>query len=440
MSGALSDRHRKWLGWLNLLARFASVQLVIQMLGFVSGILIVRHLSKPDYAWFTIATTFVATMGMLADCGVLGACSAVGGTIWQDKVKFSSLILTALSFRRKLAIAAVAILTGPFIWMLAKKQAPAAVIAVVVPVALLGFFLQMTVNLLSSGMWYRQQLRRMQLLGLAPAIFRAALIALACLLVLDARIAIGIGTVAIVLQVLLLYRWERESLDWGAPYSPEYAGRIRTILKKQAPLTIFHCVQGQIVVWLISIFGGKDQVAEIGALGRFAIIFTVVSPVINNVILPRFARCQDPAMLKRRYRQIALGFVAMAGALVTLAAIFPKPLIWLIGAKYANLEGQVWLMMLYAALGGTFGCLVSLTYVKGWILPAAISIPMEIATQVILILCFDLSKISSVLVVGCIGQLPPILLAFIVAQRELKKAALSPTPPAVADAESPKPE
>jgi O-antigen/teichoic acid export membrane protein len=435
MTAALSNRHRKWLGWLNLLARFASVQLVIQVLGFLSGILIVRHLSKPDYAWFTIANTFVATLGMLADCGVLGACSAVGGTIWQDKVKFSSLILTALSFRRKLAIAAVLILTGPFIWMLAKKDAPVAVIAVVVPVALLGFFLQMTVNLLSSGMWYRQQLRRLQLLGLAPAIFRTALIALACLLVLDARVAITIGTVSFVLQVLLLYRWERDSLDWRAPYSPEYAGRIRTILKKQAPLTIFHCVQGQLVVWLISIFGGKDQVAEIGALGRFAIIFTVVSPVINNVILPRFARCQDPAMLKRRYRQIALGFVAMAGALVTFAAIFPKPLIWLIGAKYANLEGQVWLMMLYAALGGTFGCLVSLTYVKGWILPAAISIPMEIATQVILILCFDLAKIRSVLIVGCIGQIPPILLAFIVAQRELKKAAQSPPPPAVADAE-----
>lgn len=439
MNANLSTRHRKWLGWLNLLARFASVQLVIQVLGFLSGILIVRHLAKADYAWFTIASTFVATLAMLADCGVLGGVSAIGGAIWQDRAKLSSLILTGLAIRRKLALAAVLLLTGPFIWMLWKKDAPAAVIAVVVPVTLLGFFLQMTVNLLSTGMWYRQQLRRLQLLGLAPAILRAALIALASLLWLDARIAIAIGTISFALQVLLLHRWEREALDWRAPHSPEYAARIRVILKKQAPLTIFHCVQGQIVVWLISIFGGRDQVADIGALGRFAILFTVVSPVVNNVLIPRFARCQDPAVLARRYRQIALGFAALAGALVALAALFPKPLIWLIGAKYANLEGQVWLMMLYAALGGTFGCLVSLTYAKGWILPAAISIPMEIATQVILILSFDLTKISSVLIVGCLGQLPPILLAVIVARRELKKAAAAP-PPVAADLEIPKPE
>lgn len=435
MTGTLSNRHRKWLGWLNLLARFASVQLVIQVLGFVSGILIVRHLSKPDYAWFTIANTFVGTMAMLADCGVLGAVSSIGGTVWQDKAKLSSLIRTGLSFRRKLAIASVVFLTGPFVWMLAQKQAPATIIAVVVPVALLGFFLQITANVLKSGIWFRQELRRMQLLDLVPVILRAVLLALACLWLLDVRTAIIIGTVATGLQVLLLHHWERDSIDWKAPLSAEYGGRIVAMLKKQAPLTIFHCVQGQLVVWLISIFGSKDQVAEIGALGRFAIIFTVVSPVIAGIVVPRFARCQDRSVLKRRYWQVVIGFAMLAAMLVVLAALFPKPLLWLIGTKYANLEGEVWLMMLYAALGATFGCLVSLTYSKGWILPAAISIPMEIATQVILILCFDLSKIRSVLIVGCIGQIPPILLAFIVAQRELKKAAQSPPPPAVADAE-----
>lgn len=34
MTGTLSHRHRKWLGWLNLLARFASVQLESHLVGF----------------------------------------------------------------------------------------------------------------------------------------------------------------------------------------------------------------------------------------------------------------------------------------------------------------------------------------------------------------------------------------------------------------------
>ncbi len=84
MAVALSERHRKWFRWFSLLAKFASAQLVIQVLGFLSGILIVRHLSKPDYAWFTIANSLAATMNMLADVGVSGALMAVGGELWQS--------------------------------------------------------------------------------------------------------------------------------------------------------------------------------------------------------------------------------------------------------------------------------------------------------------------------------------------------------------------
>ena len=88
MASELSERRKKWFRWFSLLARFASAQVLIQVLGFLSGIIIVRHLSKPDYAWFTIANTFVATMGMLANLGVSGAVSAIGGEVWQDNAKF----------------------------------------------------------------------------------------------------------------------------------------------------------------------------------------------------------------------------------------------------------------------------------------------------------------------------------------------------------------
>lgn len=426
MTAALSHRHRKWLGWLNVLARFASVQVLIQALGFVSGILIVRHLSKPDYAWFTIANAIIGTMAALADCGVSGAVSAVGGAIWQDKAKFSSLIRTALAFRAKLAAVSAIVMTPIFIWMLTRGEASGSVIAVIVPLALLGLVLQFSANVFFAGVWFRQELGNLQMFSLAPALIRSALIALACLLFLDARIAILIGTVATGCQLFFVRRWERPKLDFHAPVSAEYRARILSIVSKQAPLTIFACLQGQISIWLISIFGNAQRVADLGALGRFTMIYSFFVSVLNGIVVPRFARCQDRHLLRRRYWQVALGYTLLAGSLVALSAAFPRLLLWVIGAQYANLEGEVWLIMLSGALGGLATSLGYLIYSKGWILPAAITIPMEIAIQTVLILSFDLSTVRGVLLVGCIGQVPLILVGVIIAQMRIGKVAPVP--------------
>ena len=428
MAAALSARHRKWFAWFSLLARFASAQLVIQVLGFLSGILVVRHLSKPDYAWFTIANSLAATMSMLADVGVSGALSAIGGEVWQDNARFGSLIRTALTLRRKFAIVSVAVVTPVFVWMLVKNQAPVATTAVLVPVALAGFLMQLTAGVLGVVISLRQEIRRMQLLGLAAALMRLGLIAPACLIFIDARVAVVAGTVACALHVWILRRWVKTSIEWHAPESADYRSRILSIVKRQAPITIFHCVQGQIIVLLISIFGSEERVAEIGALGRFAILFTVISSVINGIIVPRFARCQDRSLLRRRYWQVAIGFAVLAGSLVALSAAFPRPLLWVIGAQYANLESEVWLMMLNAALGAMFVCLVTLTYFKGWIIPAAITIPMEIGTQLLLILIFDMSTVRGVLLVGAIGSLPPILLNIIIAHLKTRNSPATSSP------------
>ena len=74
---------------MRLLGRFVSIQVVIQGLGFASGILIVRSLSKQDYAWYTVANMLASTMTLLADSGISAALSSLGGTVWQDDARRS---------------------------------------------------------------------------------------------------------------------------------------------------------------------------------------------------------------------------------------------------------------------------------------------------------------------------------------------------------------
>lgn len=423
MNAGLSHRHRKWFGWFRLLAAFGSVQVVIQIAGFFSGILIVRTLTKADYAWFTIANTFVSILSMLADSGVSAALSSIGGTIWQDNARMGSLIRTALSLRRRLFVATLIVVTPIFVWLLAKNHAPTATIAVLIALAVAGFASQLTGGVLGVVISLRQELPRMQSLACGVALLRLGLICVACAIFIDVRVAVLVGVAGFTMNAWFLRRWVKASVEWDAPQSPEYRSRILSVVKKQVPLTIFYCIQGQILVGIISIFGSNERVAEIGALNRFVMIFAAISAVVNGVVVPRFARCQEPGLLRRRYWQIVTGFVLLAAVLVVLTAIFPRPLLWVLGSKYASLEAEVWLTMLNAGLGSLYATQYALTFSKAWIASAWISIPMEIVTQVCLILLLDISTVRGVFWLSCISFIPLIILNMIIANRELKKSA-----------------
>lgn len=71
----------KAIYWGKTLSKFVSVQLVIQTLGFVCGILIVRTLDQQQYAYFTIANTMQGTMNMLSDSGISIGLTAIGGKV-----------------------------------------------------------------------------------------------------------------------------------------------------------------------------------------------------------------------------------------------------------------------------------------------------------------------------------------------------------------------
>ena len=123
MIAALSQRHRKWLGWLRLLAGFVSVQVVIQLFGFLSGILLVQCLIKEQYAYFTIGNSMLAMMNMLADNGISSALSSIGGRICEDAHRFGSLVNTALRLRRFFASAAVLLVSPVLVFMLVNYRA-----------------------------------------------------------------------------------------------------------------------------------------------------------------------------------------------------------------------------------------------------------------------------------------------------------------------------
>src|SRR3712207_1208952 len=72
-----------------ILGTFAAVQAAVQIIGFASGILIVRSLDQREYAYFTIANTLQGTLNILADIGISIGLVSIGGRVWQDRERLS---------------------------------------------------------------------------------------------------------------------------------------------------------------------------------------------------------------------------------------------------------------------------------------------------------------------------------------------------------------
>src|SRR5690348_11059895 len=124
---------------------FALVQGVVQLLGFSSGILLVRWLPQREYAFFTIANAMQATLMLLADIGISTGLISIGGRVWQDRHRFGELINTGLAVRRKLALAAIVIVAPILYAMLAKNGASAIYTVLLVALVLAGFSIQLSI-------------------------------------------------------------------------------------------------------------------------------------------------------------------------------------------------------------------------------------------------------------------------------------------------------
>lgn len=412
------------MSWAGLLTRFFSWEVLIQAIGFASGVLLVRALPKAEYAYFTIANTMQQTMNTLADNGIGSGLNAIGGRVWNDRFRFGQLLNTAMRLRRSFALIAVVVVTPILAWMLTSAGATASQSSLICAAVLLGLYFQLANEVLIVAPLLHLEANRVQRLSLWSAALRLALLAAAYLLFLNAFVALLTAVVSFAFSEWLYRRWLPLFADAKAPPNENDRREILTITKQQAPNAIYYCVQSQLMVWLISVFGSTSAVAEVGALGRLGMIFLMLGSLIGKVVMPRFARVQEPRLLWHRYGQIIAGQCAVLALFVALAASFPKMLLWILGPKYAHLEAELFLMILGTVFWSVLGTMYHLNLAKGWVVSPWLLIPIGIATEVLLILIFDLSQVKNVLIMGILSTIPGFFLNIWRTRQGIREAAV----------------
>ncbi len=412
--GAWREKKQRFAEWFWLLLSYFVSQAAIQALNFVSGIIILRSLPKDDYALYTIINTMGPTMTMLSDIGITFGLVSVGRKIWQDNEKMGRLVQTGLKLRRSFGLISFVVVAPILGWMLARHHAGVGTILLLIVVVTTASWIQLTGGVMRVVIELRQQVAVLRNAGLLASVLRLGLVAvLAKLFFINAWLASLTATCGVSLEVFLLTRAVRPQIAHDVAEDAEYRSSIYTMVRKTAPLTIYFCIQSQVSIWLISIFGKTQQVADIGAVGRIGMIFAVLGSVYAAIAVPRFARSNGRTNLLLRFFQITGSHGGIVFLLTCLAWSFPAPLLFILGPKYAGLSNLIWLVVLSSGLSSFLGLIWGLSTGRGWVVPATISIPLEILTQIVLLLSLDLSKSENVMIFSCLSVIPPILVNFI---------------------------
>jgi hypothetical protein len=394
--------------WMPVLLKFASVQAAAQAIGFASGILVVRNLPKQEYALYTLCNTMLATVLLFADGGIGSALKAIGGRVWHDRGRLSQLIQTAMQLRRLLAAIILPVVITVLVWLLWRNGAPAGKIAMLVPIVLAGCGLELVTRVYAVALRLKSEVRQLQRQALLSAVVRFVLVASAVTVWFNIEVAI-LGVVSgFAVQYWMMRNWSRPHLDADAAPDPEMRREIVSVVRKQSPHLAYYCVQAQITVWLISVFGSAERVAEVGALGRLAVVFSILSAVAGDVLFPAFARTQDPARVRRQYLQMVLAFTGLCACLLAVVALFPGPVLAVLGPQYRNLHREGVLMALCAVMGVMEGLTWELNITRAWIAPPEKFIPFDIAVMAVLIYFLDLSTVRGILMLSILSAVPSI--------------------------------
>ncbi|QEG01044.1 hypothetical protein Mal15_51200 [Stieleria maiorica] len=398
-----SHRIRRGGEWVRLLVLVGSAQFIVQVAGFLCGIIVIRLLSVHEYGLYTLTNTMLGTIAVLTDAGVGTGVLSEGGKVWNDRNKLGAVLATGISLRLRFAVISLTMVIPVLYYMLVTHGASWIAASMLILALVPTLFATLSNTLLQVPAKLHQDVGLLQRIDLSANLVRLAITGVTLLVLPLAGFAIFSAGIA---QGVANWRLRRSAALFSnnqQEQSPEARVEILRVVKRVFPGAVFLAVSGQATLLLITLFGETDQIAEYGALGRLAAATSVFGVLFSTLVVPRFARLPESSRAKLKiFIQIHLGLTIVAAAIVGATVLFPTPILWLLGKDYAGLAELLPLVFAATALGQISGSTHQLGASRGIIMHPAIIIPLTIVVQAVVYSIADLRNINQV-VMGTIA-------------------------------------
>lgn len=388
----------KIVSWGKLISITGSAQIIVQALGFFSGILIIRMLPVHEYAFYTLANTMLGTMTVLADGGITTGVMAQGGKVWQDKEKMGIILATGLDLRKKFAIVSL-LISVPILFYLLLHNGANWLTSILISLALIpAFYAALSDSLLEIVPKLHQTILPLQKNQVGVSLGRLLLTTLTIFIFPWAFIGILAAGIPRILGNIQLRKIGYELADKNQKPDKKIRAEILTLVKLIMPTSIYYCVSGQITIWLISVFGNTTSLAQLGALGRLSALLSIFGAIVVTLIIPRFAKLElDKNLLLKRFLQIMGLLIVLLSLIIFVVYLFPIPILWVLGDTYKGLPYELLLSVISSCISLLGGIVFSLYSSRGWAMSPILMISINLVSIIILASILDLSNLKGAL-------------------------------------------
>ena len=386
------------LNWGKLISITGGAQIIVQAVGFASGILIIRLLPVKEYALYTLANTMLGTMTVLADGGISTGVMAQGAKVWQDKEKLGAVLVTGLDLRRKFAVGSLVVATPILIYLLLHNGASWLTTVLIVASLIPAFFAALSDTLLEIVPKLHRDILPLQKNQVVVGVGRLLLTGLTIFIFPWTFVAILASGIPRIYGNIKLKKIAFFKVDSQQKPDDKIRNEILVVVGRMMPESIFYCVSGQITIWILSLFGNVNSLASIGAIGKFGVVFNFFAVIFGILIVPEFAKLvMIKSNLKRAIMAVLAGCFLLTIIVISITSIFSDELLWILGEQYQNLNNELVLSMICACISFFQVCFFGLNSSRGWIINPILYISMVILSIILAILIFDVSTLTGVL-------------------------------------------
>ena len=399
---SLPNKHplfAKALYWGKLVTITGGAQVIIQGVGVLAGILIIRLLPTEEYAYYTLANTMLGVMTMLSDGGISNGVTAQGGKVWQDKARLGVVLASGLALRKKFAIGALSVSLPILAFLLHRNGAGWLTTLLIVAALVPGFLATLSDMILEVGPKLHQQINPLQKNQAEVSLLRLFLSGVSLFIFPFTATALLVNGITRIYGNRRLMKFAYLHADKDSKADAAVEKDILNAVKRILPPTLYYCFSSQIIIWIPSMLGNTTGVAQIGALSRLSMVLNLFSFLVSILILPRFARIDshrhDDVLKLFTYVQLML--ISMSLCIIAVFYTFPAQFLWILGDSYSNLSRELSLMIVSSSIGLLSNLTAQLIGSRGWFVHPLIIIGINILSIVISYYAFNLSQITGVL-------------------------------------------
>jgi len=398
-------------------------QVGVQGIGAVTGLMLVRWMPKDEYAWLTICGSLLATIGLLADGGIATAITSMSGRVAGDKKALAEVADACLSVRNRLALLSLVLTLPPFFILFTRTEMSFGMAALVVGSAAVMLWPVTSSKFLPVTLRIAGELKSTQIMELSGVLLRCGLTAIVLVAGWRQVYPAFLATVASIgLHAWLARRGVTHVVGVATgtvTQKREVWGFVRALYANH----LFFCVQGQIATWIVSFSSGVTEIADIGALSRLTIFFSIFGAMFHYMVLPNVASTHCPRLVRTKFIVSISGTLGAVLLVIAAAWLFPRPFLWILGGSYSHLSLELPLAFAAQGLGVMNSVIWTFMQVRGWVRLSWLNIPLTLGGYILGVLMADLTSVAGVLIMSAVSLLPPLLWALGYAWTNLRRDA-----------------